>query len=465
MQQNTKRILFFDPGKSGKDHKASFFILRLPVFIILLFSGSLLTNAQDTWTLTRCVDYALANNIDLTLKNNQVKTQQINLSESKADLLPDLNMGSSVNMNFGRNIDPNTNAITFNQTMGNGYWISSSINIFQGMVKRNSVRFNHYLLSASREEALVLRNKLIFQLLTSYYTVLYSYGLVDVAKNQAALSKTQIEHMQKFVKVGQKSPLIVQEFKSQWATDKLSLVRAQNTLSKTLLELKQLLRLDAGHAFAIDTSITTSFLIAPETNVDSIYHEAIKRLPEIKQKQYLYNASRKDLTIAKGYISPRVYLSTGYGTNYFNGAQMSFSKQIINNQNQWITMGLSIPVFNHASIHSQIKRKTIALDNRKLELEKQQEALYSEIWNAVDELKSAEKEYQSSLELYKLSKLTLKNISVKLDKGLASATDYEIAKQRYISSKATLLKARLIYIMHKQMLEFYRTGNWNHLYR
>ena len=332
------------------------------------------------------------------------------------------------------------------------------------MVKRNSIRFNNYLLSASREEALVLRNKLIFQILTSYYTVLYSYGLVDVAKNQATLSKTQMEHMQKFVKLGQKSPLTVQELKSQWATDKLSLVRAQNALSKTLLELKQLLRLDAGHAFAIDTSTTTSFLIAPEANVDSIYHEAIKKLPEVKQKQYLYSASWKDLSMAKGYISPNLYLSTGYGTNYFNGAQMNFTQQIKINQNQWIIMGISIPIFNNTSISSRIKRKTIALDNRKLELEKQQETLYSEIWKAVDELKSAEKEYQSSIELCKFSELTLKNISVKLDKGIASTTDYEIAKQRYISAKATLLKARLIYIMHKQMLEFYRTGNWNHLY-
>jgi hypothetical protein len=52
-----------------------------------------------------------------------------------------------------------------------------------------------------------------------------------------------------------------------------------------------------------------------------------------------------------------------------------------------------------------------------------------------------------------------------MEKGLAGTTDYDVAKQRYISSQATLLKAKLIYIMRMQMLEFYRKGNWEHLYR
>ena len=148
-----KENVFIDQGINRDRQLISLPTVLFTFIVLLLSSSSSILKSQEHWTLTRCVDYALTNNIDLTLQNNQVKTQQINLSESKADLLPDLNMGSSVNMNFGRNIDPNTNAITFSQTMGNGYWISSSINIFQGMVKRNSIRFNNYLLSASREEA------------------------------------------------------------------------------------------------------------------------------------------------------------------------------------------------------------------------------------------------------------------------------------------------------------------------
>jgi len=134
-----------------------------------------------------------------------------------------------------------------------------------------------------------------------------------------------------------------------------------------------------------------------------------------------------------------------------------------NNQNQWINMGVVIPIFDNASVHTGIKRKKIALRDQQLQLEKQRETLYTSVWKAVDALNSAENEYKSALELHKFSLLTLKNVAKELENGLASATDYEAAKQRLISAKASLLKARLIYVMRKQMLEFYQNGDWSHL--
>ena len=126
-------------------------------------------------------------------------------------------------------------------------------------------------------------------------------------------------------------------------------------------------------------------------------------------------------------------------------------------------MGINIPIFNNASTYSSIKRKNIALKNRELDLQKQKNVLYSEIWKAVEEMQSAEDEYHSAMELYSFSELTLESASKKLEAGLASPTDYELAKQRFISAKASLLKTKLIYMMRKQMLKFYQSGNWNHL--
>jgi outer membrane protein len=432
---------------------------------ILMFIVSLPLRAQQAWSLTRCIDYAVDNNIDLSITHNSVETQQINLQESKTALFPDLNLGSQVNMNFGRNIDPNTNDVTFNRTMQNYYWINSSVDVFRGLVKINTIRFNNYLLAANREEALFEKNQLVFKILTAYYTVLYSSGLVKVARNQAELSEKQINRMEKFVEVGRESAITVQELESQHASDNLSLTRAENLYNKTLLELKQLLRLGNETLFEIDTTEQLPISLKPVPDVDSLYKEAVATLPQIRQQQLLYQASVKDLAVAKGFISPRLYITGGYSTNFFDGAEMTYIKQLENNQNQWINMSISIPVFNNAAVHSRIKRKRIAVSNQQLKLEKERETLYTEIWKAVDALRSAENEYLSAVELKHFSQLSLKNIITKMEKGLAGTTDYDVAKQRYTSAQATLLKAKLIYIMRMQMLEFYRKGNWEHLYR
>jgi outer membrane protein TolC len=458
----------FSLKKLGVDHKSNLICMLHRVTFALLFVIGFVcsSNAQseDTWSLNRCVRYALKNNIDLNRQYNQVETQKLNLDESKANLFPDLNMGSSLFMNFGRNIDGNTNDVTYEQNLSNNYWLSSSVDIFQGLAKQNAISYHKFLLSAYEKESLVLENTLVVNVLTYYYTAVYSLGILDVAKGQVHLSEMQFQRMKKLVDVGKESPITVQELKSQWAADKLKLTQAQSIVSKSILELKQLLRLDATRAFVLDTlGLASDDLMLISPRVDSLFSQAVELMPEIKQQEYLMNASAKDLAVAKAKMYPRIYLSAGYNTNYFDRDSLSFSHQIENNQNQWINMGVVIPIFNNASVHTDIKRKKIALRDQQLQLEKQRETLYTSVWKAVDALNSAENEYKSALELHKFSLLTLKNVAKKLENGLASATDYEAAKQRLISAKASLLKARLIYVMRKQMLEFYQNGDWSHL--
>lgn len=440
-------------------------ITRILFFMLLFFIHlqNATVKAQEIWGLTKCIDYAIENNINLNISRNQVLNQEINLLESKASLFPDLNLGSGIGVYYGRNIDGNTNNITYEQTISNNYWISSSIDIFQGLVKQNKIRFHKFLLSANKEESELIKNKLIFNVITAYYISLYSVGLENVAISQADLSEMQYIRMQKLVDVGKESPLTVQDLKSQWVTDKLNLTKAQNQKSTKILELKQLLRLDANSDFFIDTLNKMSFVLTELQIIDSTFNNAISFLPEIKQQEFLLKASEKDFLVSKGEISPSLFLSAGMGSNYFDGDDLAYASQIKNNQNQQIRLSLVIPIFNGASTYSNIKRKRIAINNQVLQIEKSKEKVYSEIWNILNNVESAEKEYNTSLELHKYSKLSLQNTSKKLEKGLAGTSDFEIAKQRLASAEVEILKAKLTYIMYIQILEFYKTGNWNHL--
>ena len=439
---------------------------RVVILVILLGFIALTSfsaKGQETWSLEKCIDYALANNMDLIISNNNTKKQKVTVFESKAKLLPTLIIGSRLDYSFGRNIDGNTNAITFDQTLTNNYGFSTSVDLFKGFIKLNTISFNTYLLSAKKEEANYIKNKLVFDILTSYSTVLYSKGLRDVAQSQLILSENQYKRMQKFVDIGRESPITVQELKSQWANDKFNLTVAENNFNKTLLKLQQLLKLDATQSFKIEDFGLISTFSPTQQNIDSLFESAVNILPEIKQQEFLFKASVKELAIAKGGLSPRVYMSAGLYTNYFDGDSKTFSGQIKDNQSQAIGMGITIPIFNNATVYSDIKRKRIMLKDRELLLQKQKDILYSEIWNAVDELQSANNEYQSAVELFNFSELAFENATKKLEKGLASPTDYEVVKQRFVSAKASLLKSKIVYYMRKQMLQFYKNGNWNHI--
>lgn len=419
--------------------------------------------AQQNWSLKYCVDYAIDNNIELLQKNNDVNTQKVNVFESKASLLPDLNAGTGVDFGFGRNIDEDTYAVTFDQTVSNDLYIRTSVNLFQGLVRVHNISFQKYLYTAAKEEAQYTENKLVFDVISAYYTLYYSQGLADVAQTQVDLAKNQFERMQKLVDVGKESPITVQELKSLWASDKLSLTIAENSVRSKQLELKQLLRLNATDTIKFSTVSLNSLVINPLPSIDSVYSFALAKMPQIKMQEFLLLASKKNLAISKGYISPRLFLEAGYGTKYFDSDALSYSEQLTNKQSQWISVGLTIPIFNNAQTYSGIKRKQIAVKNNELQLEQQKENLFTEITTAIDDLQSAQNEYQASVELREYSKLTLDNMTKKMEKGLASATDYDAAKQRLMSAEAGLLKSKLIFMMRNQMLEFYLSGNWSHL--
>ena len=453
----------------NKMYRKTIFFNNAWWFILASFALALLwptsqTQAQESWKISDCIDYAMENNLDLNMKYNNIESQEVSLKESKANILPNLNFGSNLELNFGRNVDGNDNSVTYDPTLSQNYYLNSSFTLFQGMMKKNGIRFSKYLLKASEQEAEVEKNQLVFKILSSYYTVLYSQGLRDVAESQVGLSKMQYDRMQKLVEVGKESPIIAQDLESQWASDRLSLTKAQNQYNKTILELKQLLRLNVEQSFAIDTNTTQELILNASNNVDSIFIRAKDILPQLKQQQMLLGASEKNLAIAKGGVYPSLNMNAGYSTGFYDQNSLTYGKQLEENQNQWVGLSLRVPIYNRAVVSSDIKRKRIALKDQKLLFEKQKEALYIEIWNAIEDLQSAEKEYQSSQELHDFSELSLKNVTKKLEKGLANTTEFETAKQRYISAQANLLKSKLVYVMRYQMLTFYQTANWDHLY-
>ena len=435
-------------------------LIHLTVFLI----STLPLCGQQVWSLTDCVQYALGHNLDLNIQNNLVKTQESNLRESKASLFPSLNIGSGLSFNFGRNIDGNTNAITFDRTVSNNYWVGSSIDLFQGFVRQRTIGFNKYLLAAGKAKGEVVKNRLIYDIISAYYVSRYSAGLTNVAARQVTLAKMQYERMKKLVDIGKESPLMAQDLKSQWAADQLNLTKAANQEREKLLELRQLLRLTQHIEFAIDTLKNGDFSIKSLPDMDDLFMTSVQIMPDVREQEYLLFAAMKDLSISRGQLAPRLYLSAGWYTNYFDGSDLPYFNQIENNQNQQIQMGLVIPVFNNGLTSGNIQRKKIALKNQQLQLQKQEDQLYIEIFRIYNNTKAAKDEYDASMELLKQSRLSLQNVAKKLEEGLAGTTDYEVAKQRLLSAEIARLKAQLTYQMNVTFLEYYRTGSWAHIY-
>src|SRR5688572_14645555 len=99
------------------------------------------TTGGTAWTLKQCVDYALANNLQVKRSELSLELSSIDKRQAKLALLPSANAFASSGYNWGRGIDPVTNQFISSQR--NGYTsvgASGDIDIFNGLRLQNTIK-------------------------------------------------------------------------------------------------------------------------------------------------------------------------------------------------------------------------------------------------------------------------------------------------------------------------------------
>ena len=109
---------------------------------ICFFSGwmGLEAAAQEVWDVDRCMNYAVQHN--RTVRQRELEADNARLDRMKAigSFLPGVTAGTSVQYNFGRSVDPETNTYNTLSTFNNGYSMEASMPIFRGGGLVNEVR-------------------------------------------------------------------------------------------------------------------------------------------------------------------------------------------------------------------------------------------------------------------------------------------------------------------------------------
>ena len=92
-----------------------------------------------------------------------------NLKSSKLSLLPNFNAFSSQVYNFGRAIDPLTNDFTIENISSNKFSLSSSVDLFDGFNKINTINRDKNSLKFSELELERLVNRVYMDVIDAIY--------------------------------------------------------------------------------------------------------------------------------------------------------------------------------------------------------------------------------------------------------------------------------------------------------
>jgi outer membrane protein TolC len=227
------------------------------------------------------------------------------------------------------------------------------------------------------------------------------------------------------------------------------------------------LQLDPGTGFDVEIPDLKNILIEDRSySSDSIYQVASQILPRLKAINYELLASEKQVSAAKGGVSPRLVVGGALFTGYYKvieegaGEQASFSDQLKSNNSQAVYASLQIPLFNNYITGRNIKLAKIKKNDAELKLELEKNNLYLEIENACLNYNRGKDELFAALSNYDFTKKSYEVVEKRFESGLVDVTDYSAASTKLFRAETETLRTRLQVMIRRLIIQFYASGDY-----
>lgn len=449
-------------------------------------------SAQQVWTLEKCIDHALTNNISVKQQMLQIDANKATLLQSKLDLFPSLNAGAQHGYNYGKTVDRYTNQFASSSVQSDNFYLGSQLTLWDGFQKINQMKRNKTELEASRYDADKYMDDISLGIATAYLQILYYKEVLRTAQSQVDISQQQTDRLVKLVNAGASAQGDLYNIQSQLASAKVAVVDARNNLDLAYLTLVQMLDLPTTDGFEIEVpDLDISKQPSLVANPDQVFLYALETQPVIKSAELRVKSSEYSLMLARGAQSPTLTMSASLATGYSGAAQMladtirktipigytmlngmpaelvyssylystykdkPFGDQISDNINRSLNFNLSIPIFNGWATRSSISRARINVENARFNLDQSKLQLRKTIQQAYADAHGALDKYTASLAGVEAARESFRYAEQKFNVGLINSVDYNNARKEYEKADSDMIRAKYDYIFKSTVLDFY----------
>ncbi len=426
-------------------------ILKLSTLLLLL---SISVQAQEVWTLEKCVNRAIDKNISIKQSQADMKSTSLSKTTAIANFLPSLNLGSSHSWNVGLNqnftTDPLENMTTTSANVG--------IHLFNGLQNIQQLYRANLSILASQYQLEDMKENISLLVANSYLQILFNRESLGVQKSQLNVANEELIIAKERLNTGIIPQGDVLEIEANVATIEQNVVVAENNYQLSKISLAQLLLISKVDNFEIaqETAIIPKSTIL-NTNVNSIYLTAVAKRNDVKLAETNLKIAKKNLAISRGNVLPKLSGSYSYNSGVlFNGSNDDSNIIVFPAKaGQVFGLNLSIPIFNGMTNNTNISRNKINIQKSTYALEQVKLDLENTINQAYNDAKGSLKAHQAAEKTLKARKLAYQHAKERFDNGGMNTFNFLQAGQRYEAAQSELIKTKYNYIFKLKVLEFY----------
>lgn len=445
--------------------------IRTTVLLILVFL-TVHVRAQDTsgtWTLEKCINYAMENNLQLRQKRVSVQINEADVEAKKGALLPTVSFATGQNGSWRPwsesyvNITDGTMNSTSSSLNYNGtYGVQAQWSVWNG--GRNRRQIDRSRLSQRQSELDVETTELSLQeqIVQYYVQILYQREAVEVNKQVLASTETLCDRARAMYEVGQMSRADYAQMQAQVSQEKYNVANATSQLRSTILALSQILQLPMDENFDVQVpSISDELLSAPLPTADQVFEVSKNLRPEIRYYRLGIEGAEIDIDIAKRGYLPTIGVSAGINTSNSSGVSESFGRQFRNNLNNSLSLNLSIPIYDGKQTSSNVAKARLNETNARLALDLQEQQLYNDIETFWINARNASEQYASALTSVESMRESYSLVSEQFSVGLKDIVDLTTGKNNLLQAEQQLLQAKYTSVLNRALLNFYQGLQFN----
>ena len=425
--------------------------------IILLISGqeAWAQPADSTnWTLQDCIQYALKKNVAVRGSELTYQSNTVYADRARAGQLPSLNASVSQNFNWSKN---NSLSGSYSGANSTSYGVNSSVTLFNGSKLANTIKQADLNMQSSNYDIQTNKETVSLNILNAYLQVLYAQEAVTNAQQQIESTNGQVELAQEKLSLRVISQSDYLQVKSELASEKLTLANAERDLAIARLNLMQLMELPVTDNFHIIRPVLDSLVNQQRNpNPQDVYLKALGFKPEVKSVELSKQSAALDVNIAKAGYLPKLSMDAGVNTGYSSLLSGSgYSTQLSDKLTPSVGLSLSIPIFDNKQVKSSVQLAQIGTQNAELQEIDVKNQLRKEIEQACTDVKSAQIEYEASIEKYDAANESYLVAEEKYRQGLINSVDFLVQKTNQITAQSNLLQSKYNLIFSNKILDFY----------
>ena len=381
---------------------------------IILISCRLTANAQELYTLEKCLEIGLEQNYSIRIVHNEERISSNNVTPGNAGYLPTVDLsggfsGSIYDYNYdykdgtsgkesGVNSETANAGINLNWTLFDGFGIQANYSKLKELEQMGKIN------SRLSVEGLVAN------IAAEYYNLIRQRIRLRNLNSAVTLSKERLRIVEERYIIGSMSRLDLQQAKVDFNADSSQLLKQFEAVNASQIKLNELMGLDS-----VNRRVRVSDTVPLNT---TMLNEA-DLWQKIIDNNASFLASQKNKTISeldyKRILSrnyPYLRLNAGYGytSNWYDIGNTDLQKRL--GLNYGVTVGFTI--FDGMNRKREQKNARIQIENSELRVQEMELALradLSNLWMA----------YRNNLDLWNLEKENL----------VVAQENYEIAIERY----------------------------------